>query len=358
MGIVLADLALSSSTRPLWTTVIRGVVLESVLTGLQYYQARKALTDRLRRLRDEIFADTSPPGRLTFQRPRGALWGEILALVVFGVFASIAIYTSQVWIALGLAFCFVAAFASLVLRGQLGITLSADSIEGLMIVGRARIRYADVDRIQELSFPHVTIVVSSLGTIWIPSSLKDYDQPLDVLWDRVVRPPIGADPPSFQRESPAAGAFDASQRVDRRNALFALPRHRCGRAAVLDARLRKKSSAPPPVPVAPASDDARPRRPGSHRQRGSGTGSSAAVRSRVRWLRTGTLGPGLRFEGAPALLEEIADRIWRSGRHEEDRVVDAVESFNQRFDEEDRFPCRWRCRTRSRVAIAFCARAS
>jgi hypothetical protein len=60
VGIVLADLALSSSTRPLWTTVLRGLALGSVLTGLQYYQARKALTDRLRRLRDEILANTSP----------------------------------------------------------------------------------------------------------------------------------------------------------------------------------------------------------------------------------------------------------------------------------------------------------
>jgi hypothetical protein len=257
--------------------------------------------------------------------------------VVFGVFASIAIYTSQVWIALGLAFCFVAAFASLVLRGQLGITLSADSIEGLTIVGRARIRYADVDRIQELSFPHVTIVVSSLGTIWIPSGLKDYDQLLDVLWDRVVRP-IGADPPSFQRDRRLLA------RSTRRSEQIGGTRSSPCRAIAV--------ARPPFWMLVFARSHPLRRQYRWHRHLlmqghvalGLIVDADAELDLPLRsdHVLDGSalilFGPDLRFEEAPALLEEIADRIWRSGRHEEDHVVDAIESFNQRFDEEGPFP--------------------
>jgi hypothetical protein len=187
IGFLVTDLAMhwsSTDARPVWLTLLRALVLGFFINALQYYQARKALTERLEQLRTEVITGAGPAERLTFRRPTQAIWSEILAVVIFGAFAAIGVYAGMWAVGTFLTCAFLLATASLLLRHQLRVELDGQSIEGWSVSGRTRLRYADIDRIREYQFPHLTVISSERETIWAPASLKHYRQLVDVVWER------------------------------------------------------------------------------------------------------------------------------------------------------------------------------
>jgi hypothetical protein len=345
IGFLVAEVAMNlsiGSQRPLWHAAVKALVLGSAISALQHYQARKALTERLEQLRTEVLSGTRPPEIMTFLRPLHAIWMESLAVLVFGSFAAIALAVGTWIVGIFLTGIFLVATASLLLRRQLRVELDGLSVEGLSVRGRARLRYADIDRIREYEFPHVTSIASDTHTIWAPASLEHYRQLVDELWRRVdgvgstsdPAPPLPATPSelstieqSLQRgrqqirfwwETLAAMRPPLWMVVFARNhplrRQYSWHRHLMERGRVT---LGLIVDADPALDQPPRDEDVY-------------DGFAIVL-----------FAPGLPFETAAGVLDEVAARVWRSNGHsaaEDDEVAEQVESFRDQLDEQSAFP--------------------
>jgi hypothetical protein len=174
----------SDRPRPVWYLLLNAIVIGIAITAMQEDQVRRSLTARLEQLRLELLSGIGPAERLTFRRPRRALWMEIFAVVLFGGFAAISLAGSEWWVKAILLPAFILASASLLLRSQLRVTLDRRWVEGLSLTGRVRIAYSDIHRIVQMKFPGLTAISDGRRTIWAVDTLEHYLQLVDELWNR------------------------------------------------------------------------------------------------------------------------------------------------------------------------------
>ena len=171
--------------RPLWASALHGLVVGLTLAGVQRYWARAALMARLRQIREEIVTGRGPGERLVFRASRGKQRFELACAFLVACFA-LASYLAGVWLGVAVfGTVLVLGAMPIVFRSRAHVVLDGYGIEGHTRGGRVRVSYRDVEEIRHRAFPEMLIVRSSAHGLWVPRQLQDFEQLLDVLWDRV-----------------------------------------------------------------------------------------------------------------------------------------------------------------------------
>jgi hypothetical protein len=124
---------------PLWTLAVRGLLFGSFTSAVQYWMARRRLTQRLDGIREAIV----PGGRMyapwAFRKSRTALAGDIAGLLVFGGFAMLGFMSGSWAIGLFIAAFWTAACVSLSVGFGRVLVLDSHSIEARARLVRTRI---------------------------------------------------------------------------------------------------------------------------------------------------------------------------------------------------------------------------
>lgn len=170
---------------PVWTSAVDGLFFGLFMAAVQYWHARKRLTERLDGMRDEIVSGRTEAPR-AWRKSRIAIAGDVAGLVVFGSFATIGLISRSWAIGLFIAAFWAAAVASVAVGFGRVLKIDSESIEACSPFSRTRIAFRDVLQVRQWPALDLTIVSSDRDWLLIPNGFDERGQLTITLWDRVL----------------------------------------------------------------------------------------------------------------------------------------------------------------------------
>ena len=176
-----------SAPRGFLASLLHGLLLGALLTGLQHFYARRVLSERLDQIRRTILGDEAVAGQRRYSLARWWVWlqGGASALIGTLALASLVAQVPLGMIVFGGFFIF--GVVSVVLGRRAFVLLDDQGIEGLGPRGRVRIAYCDVQDARERVLTDFLVLTARKKRIWISKHLHRYGELAEILAARLHR---------------------------------------------------------------------------------------------------------------------------------------------------------------------------